>query len=147
MRAQNCCVLITKLTRDQNYEAVFSSFQVHAENNKTMTSKSLVTTFPQFSFYVESPNFGEIIASQSFANLLADLGNDSIEESLPTTKKAGTPRIEVREVANPRFVTEWISSLVAGQANSSTFPKRVVKKVRDDVVYYSTLHPFRRSGT
>ena len=99
--------------------------------------------FPQFSFYAEDTNF---IKSFSFAEVLQDLCNNSIDECRPKTSKAGTKNEEVRDVVNPRFVYEWLSSLIAGFSSNSNYPKPVRKKIRDDIVYKDTLVPFRRSG-
>ena len=144
MRSQNACVLIRMLPTEFNNQAVISSFQAQADNSSIMELNGhLVSLFPQFSFYIKETNF---IKSKSFAELLADLSNNTIEQSLPTTTKKGSDRTEVRDVVDSRFVYEWMLPLLAGFSTTSNYPKAVIKKIRDDVVYDNAQLPFRRSG-
>ena len=101
------------------------------------------TIFPQFSFYVEETSF---LKSLSFAEVLQDLCNNPIDQSKSYTRKAGTEVVEERDVPSPRFVYEWMSSMLLGYNSNSNYPKPVRKKMRDDVVYKKARIPFRRSG-
>ena len=144
LHSQNSCVLIRMLSCIQNNQAVISSFQTQLDNKTIMSLNGNVKyQVPQFSFYVEETSF---IKSFSFAEILEDLCNNSISECLPTTRKANTDHAEIRDVPDSRFVYEWLSSMVSGYASNSNYPKPVLKKIRDDVVYKKTRLPFRRSG-
>ena len=144
LHSQNSCVLIRMLSDEQNNKAIISSFQAQLDNQAIMSlNGSIKSYFPQFSFYIEKT---DILKSQSFAELLADLGNNSISESKSTSRKAGSDRVEERDVCSPRFVYEWVSSMLSGFCSNSNYPKAVVKKIRDDVVHKDALLPFRRLG-
>jgi hypothetical protein len=132
------------LSSEQNNKAIVSSFQTQMNNEKVMSLNGNVRTiFPQFSFYVEETSF---LKSLSFAEVLQDLYNNPIAESKSYTRKAGTEVVEERDVPSPRYVYEWMSSMLMGYNSNSNYPKPVRKKMRDDVVYYQAKIPFRRSG-
>ncbi len=132
------------LSSEHNNKAIVSSFQTQMNNEKVMSLNGNVRTiFPQFSFYVEETSF---LKSQSFAEILEDLCNNPIVESKFYTRKAGTEVVEERDVPSPRYVYEWMSSMLMGYNSNSNYPKPVRKKMRDDVVYYNAEIPFRRSG-
>jgi len=132
------------LSSEQNNQAIVSSLQTQMNNQTVMSLNGNVRTiFPQFSFYVEETSF---LKSQSFAEVLEDLCNNPIVESKSYTRKAGTEVVEERDVPSPRYVYEWMSSMLMGYNSNSNYPKPVRKKMRDDVVYYNAEIPFRRSG-
>ena len=144
LHSQNSCVLIRLLSEEQNNKAIISSFQTQFDNQTIMSFNGKITSFfPQHSFYIEETDF---LKSQTFARLLADLGEYELVESAPITTKAGSKRVEVRDVVSPRFVSEWMSSMLSGNSFSSNYPKAVVKKIRDEVAYKDAFLPFRRSG-
>jgi hypothetical protein len=144
LHSQNSCVIIRMLSSEHNNQAIISSFQTQLENETVMSLNGNVRTiFPQFSFYVEETSF---LKSLSFAEVLQDLCNNPIDQSKSYTRKAGTEVVEERDVPSPRFVYEWMSSMLLGYNSNSNYPKPVRKKMRDDVVYKKARIPFRRSG-
>ena len=147
LHSQNSCVLIRMLSEEQNNKSIISSFQTQLDNETIMSQNGCVNSFfPQFSFYLERT---DLLKSHSFAELLADLCNQPISGSKPTSSKAGREHVENRDVVSPRFVYEWMSSMLSGYAENSSYPKPVVKKIRDDVVFSEhnpSEFPFRRSG-
>ena len=144
LQSQNSCVLIRMLSNEQNNKAIISSFQAQLDNKTIMSLNGCVKTiFPQYSFYIEET---DILKSKSFSELLSDLGNNPIAESKFTSRKAGSDRVEERDVASPRFVYEWVSSMLSGFCSNSNYPKTVIKKIRDDVVHKDAYLPFRRLG-
>jgi hypothetical protein len=61
--------------------------------------------------------------------------------------KAGNKFPEIRDVANPKLITDWLTLALCKQdsGEATEFPK-VQKKIRDDVMWNGGLLPFRRSG-
>ena len=62
------------------------------------------------------------------------------------SRKAGTEVEEKRDVEDPKFVIEWLSAFVANDSPISNYPKRITKKVRNEISYNKGYMPFRRSG-
>ena len=146
LHSQNSCVLIRMMSEEQNNKSIISSFQTQLDNKTIMSlNGSVQSFFPQFSFCIEKTDF---IKSRSFAELLADLCNQPISKSKSTSSKAGCEHVEERDVVSPRFVYEWMSSMLSGYAENSSYPKPVVKKIRDEVLFgenQNSATPFRRS--
>ena len=88
------------------------------------------------------------IADTSFlkplAELLVKLDAETPEEILPTTTKADSKVIEVRDTAHPRFVTELLTGILRAVGQPLNIP-RIYKHTRDDVLWKSALRPWRRS--
>jgi hypothetical protein len=143
MRNQNCCILIQK--DSFNKKAIFSYFQVSFSNEKVMSRNSdLEYIYPERSFEIKNL---DIINSMDFAILLADLSNKSIEEAQAKTVKANHQNVEVRDVPDIIFISDWIANLlIANNDFSIDKPARIKKKTRDEVNCENTLFPFRRSG-
>jgi hypothetical protein len=143
IRNQNCCILIQK--DSSNKKAIFSYFKVSFPNEEVMSRNSdLEYIYPERAFEIKNL---DIINSMDFAILLADLSNKSIEEAQAKTVKANHQNVEVRDVPDIIFVSDWIANLlIANNDFSIDKPARIIKKTRDEVNYENTLFPFRRSG-
>lgn len=103
-------------------------------------------SFPSISVSIPFDNF---VKSMPFAEQLSRLDAYQCEKAMHKAKKSGEEVVEIRNVADPMYVSKWLlaflsnkySNVVTGQ----DFPK-VVKKVRDDVIFKGGDLPFRRSG-
>lgn len=142
---QNSTILITNLTKEKNiYPAVFSVFGVNSKNSQVMSlNGSLISKYPWYSFYIKN---NETLKSKVFSELLVQLDKEFLEENLRTTTKAGVEMPEVRDVQDPKFVVEWLTSFMSANCQMANYPKQIIKKIRDEVVYSSSYKPFRRSG-
>jgi hypothetical protein len=104
---------------------------------------SLITEYPSSSCCI--PN-EDMLNSETFANILVDLNNNRIEECMSHSKKASIEIQENRDVEDPKFVFEWLTALLANNSPNSSYPNRIVKKVRNEISYNKGNMPFRRSG-
>lgn len=143
LRGQNTCFMIKMITKN---EAVVSYFQASLENSEIMsTIGDIEAEYPYQSIYIDCL---DTIRSEIFSEVLTDLTNTTFEESFAETRKAGNDHNEIRNVTNTKLISEFCFSFLVSNSvpDYNRFPKKVTKKVRDDVVYASTLYPFRRSG-
>jgi hypothetical protein len=144
LHSQNATILIKRLSDDQNYSAIFSSFMVNPKSESIMkVNGSLITEYPSSSCCI--PN-KDMLNSETFANILVDLNNNRIEECMSHSRKAGVEIEENRDVLDPKFVFEWLSALIANNAPNSDYSNRIVKKIRNEISYHNGKMPFRRSG-
>jgi hypothetical protein len=142
LRAQNTCLTIKPISND---EAILSMFQVSLENETIMsTENDIEITYPTQSI---STNNLDLIRSEDFSQLIADLTNLTFAESNATSFKAGQNHVEIRDVPNTKLISEWIFGYLVSNSNSdiNLIPSKVTKKYRDNVIV-SKLLPFRRSG-
>ena len=143
IKNQNVCILIQK--NSSNETAIFSYFKVSFPNEEIMSTNSdLEYIYPERAFEINNLN---IISSIDFSILLADLSNTHIPEAQAQTTKAKHTNVEVRDVPDIIFISDWIANLlIANNDFSIDKPVRIRKKIRDEVNYKKTLFPFRRSG-
>lgn len=138
---QNTCFVISVST---NTPAVISYFQVSIANDVLMSKSSdIESIYPAASYCVSDLT---ILKSRDFADLLADLANNSHVESCAKSWKAGHIHEEVREVSDSSLITDWLTHVLIGNNSYVDDGVKIRKKIRDEVNYYSTLLPFRRSG-
>lgn len=85
----------------------------------------------------------------SFAEQLSLLDEYQCEKAMPKAKKSGEEVTEIRDVADPMYVSKWLLAFLSNSDSNvvtgNDFP-RIVKKLRDDVIYKGGILPFRRSG-
>jgi hypothetical protein len=139
---QNVCLIISM----SSPSAIISYFQVSFAN-ETLMSRSCSdidgVVYPTASFGVQDL---EMLGSLDFAYLLADLANKPHVDSCAKSTKAGHTHEEVREVPDSRLLTDWLTYALIGNKSYVDNELKIRKKIRDEVNYFSTLIPFRRSG-
>jgi hypothetical protein len=134
LRSQNSCILIDFLSNDQNFPIVLSTFRPSLSNEEVLsTTGDIYGKFPSTSFYISKTTS---IKSRAFAELIEDLGNNNI----------GHAESEIRNVPNDNFVSEWLSIFLSDDVPLSKYPKKVTKKVIDEILWKKSILPFRRSG-
>ena len=134
LRCQNSCILIDVLSNEQNFPIVLSTFRPSLSNEEVLsTTGDIYGKFPSASFYISKKTS---IKSKAFAELIEDLGNNNI----------GNPESEIRNVSNDNFVSEWLSIFLSDDVPLSKYPKKVTKKVVDEILWKKSILPFRRSG-
>ena len=62
-------------------------------------------SIPSFSTYI--PN-DSLILSSTFSDIITELCNEPLEETMAHSLKGGENVPEVRNIENPKLVTEWL---------------------------------------
>ena len=65
-------------------------------------------------------------------------------DSAPTTVKAGSEVVEVRDPAHPRYITKLLTGILRGMGRPAQ-THRISKRIADDVVWRNAYLPWRRS--
>ncbi|KAF8597360.1 hypothetical protein BDV93DRAFT_596797 [Ceratobasidium sp. AG-I] len=141
IRAQNAAVLVRK----QGSSTVFEVFEVQPPAADVMsTPGKLVRSFPGPA--VEIPN--DCVESSDFVNeissFLCQMNSDVLDESAATTKKAKSKVLEVRDSPHPHYISELFLGILRGMGKD-TQPRRVVKRIADEVLWLDAYKPWRRS--
>ncbi|XP_037034763.1 uncharacterized protein LOC119073424 [Bradysia coprophila] len=148
IREQNCgfCLYIPR-DRNCGNKAIVSAFPASLENSIIMSSENdPQMSFPAISLSIPFDNF---VKSIPFAEQLALLDQYQFERAMPKAKKSGSDVTEIRDVADPMYVSKWLLAFLTNEDSNVVtghdFP-RTVKKVRDDVIFKGGDLPYRRSG-
>lgn len=103
-------------------------------------------SFPTISISIPFDNF---LKSMPFAEQLSLLDEYQYDKAMPKAKKSREEVIEIRNVADPMYVSKWLLSFLTNKDSNvvtgKDFPK-TVKKIRDDVIFEGGELPYRRSG-
>lgn len=139
---QNTCLIISIKS---NQRAIISYFQVGFKNFELMSKEcsDIESIYPTASFHVSDLT---ILRSIDFAKLLADLANTLCEESSAITIKADHSNVELRDLAKPILISDWLAPVLIGNEDYIKDGLKIRKKIRDEVNYYCTEAPFRRMG-
>ncbi|KAL0569705.1 hypothetical protein V5O48_012255 [Marasmius crinis-equi] len=141
VRAQNTGVIIRKL----HDRTVFEFFEVSPPNEVVMSNKGrLICSYPGPAIAVPSERANDPNFITEIAAFLAQMNTDTLEEALPTTKKAGSTVTETRDTAHPHYITEVLTGILRGMGHPEDV-KRIAKRVADDVLWNNALLPWRRS--
>ncbi|KAG6852605.1 hypothetical protein C0991_010564, partial [Blastosporella zonata] len=141
VRAQNACVFARRLEASTIYE----SFEVDPPNEQIMAPTGrLVRQFPGPAFEIaDSPNASAF--QHEIAAFLADMDVVDVG-SAAITRKAGSNVFEVRDTADPHYITQLLTSIIHGCPDSKPADvERVVKRVRNEILWDRAYAPWRRS--
>ncbi|KAG8712167.1 hypothetical protein FRC11_000863, partial [Ceratobasidium sp. 423] len=78
------------------------------------------------------------------ANILAQMNIEILYEAHPKTRKAGTDVLESRDSVNPNYFIQYFLGFLGGMGSVAD-PPRIVKHLRDDVLWMNARNPWRRS--
>ncbi|KAL0058901.1 hypothetical protein AAF712_014383 [Marasmius tenuissimus] len=141
IRSQNAGVIVRK----HQDRTVFELFEVSAPNEKVMsTTGKLVSSYPGPAIAVPSPSATSTEFIAAVADFLVQMHSIVIKAAMPTTKKAGSEVEETRDTPSPRFITELLTGILRGIGYPEDV-ERITKRIADDVLWDSTLLPWRRS--
>ena len=141
IEAQNAGLVVRRLS-DQY---AFESFEVSATNEAVIGTKGrLRRCFPGPAIAVGQDRLADATFLEPLTDLLAKLDFEAPEEVCPTTKKAGSKVVEVRDTVHPRLVTEMLTGILRAVGKPLEVG-RIHKHTRDDVLWHKTLKPWRRS--
>ncbi|RDB23570.1 hypothetical protein Hypma_009270 [Hypsizygus marmoreus] len=144
IRAQNACVIIRKLEGSTIYE----SFEVEPPNAEVMGTASgrLIRSFPGPAISLPNETANDAYFQTQLASFLCQMDAEALD-SAPVTVKAKSTVHEVRDTADPHYITTLLTSILRGYPGSSPADtKRINKHVRNDIVWKSAYKPWRRSS-
>ncbi|KAG8739717.1 hypothetical protein FRC10_005236 [Ceratobasidium sp. 414] len=141
IREQNAAVLVRKNATN----AVFENFEVQPPNEAVMSVPGkLVRRFPGPTIQIPNSAFNDPGFLQETSNFLVQMSDDVLDDSAAKTTKAGSTVVEVRDSADPHYISELFVAILrgVGQEFETT---RVVKRIADEVLWNDTYIPWRRS--
>ncbi|KAG6871721.1 hypothetical protein C0995_000804, partial [Termitomyces sp. Mi166 len=141
VRAQNACVFVRRL----DMKTIYESFEVDPPNEQVMaTTGRLVRRFPGPALEVAHTAVSLSFQKEIMA-FLADMDVVTVE-SAPSTRKANSNVFEVRDTADPYYITELLTAIIHGGPDSKPADvERIEKRVRNEIIWDSARMPWRRS--
>lgn len=144
LKSQNSCIFINKYKEGSDIKASISGFQVSAKCEDVMKkSTDLYVTYPEVSWYIE--NY-QMFFSQAITSSIEYLGNHELNNSGYSSSKKGVGQIEIREVKNHCYVSEWLCGLANEGGQHCEKVCFINKKLKDSIMWDNTLLPFRRDS-
>jgi hypothetical protein len=140
VRAQNAAVLVRVLTDHVRFEMFEVSPQASAV---TSTNGKLLCSYPGPAVQVSPKDFIDPFFLTELASFLIQMDVDVLDSSA-TTYKAGSTVREVRETANPRYISELLVGILRGIGKPASVD-RITKRIADEVLWKDAYQPWRRS--
>ena len=136
LKHQNCAVVLSKTKSDR---LILSDFQCARTSEDVMKEPSCYSAFPFSSVEIPNVQNWDLLEEQ-----LYEMGSTLFSDSMVTATKSGKQFKEVRDVSKPTRYSQIKTVLM--DAKSCEIKELFVKKLRDDVIWKSSVVPFRRSG-
>ncbi|KAG8692321.1 hypothetical protein FRC08_009853, partial [Ceratobasidium sp. 394] len=141
IREQNAAVLVRKNATDTTFEV----FEVQAPNAAVMSVPGkLIRHFPGPAVRIPNSVFSDQGFISEIANFLVRMSEDTLEGSSAKTTKAGSTVAEVRDSADPHYISQLFVAILRG-IGEAVEPNRVVKRIADEVLWSDAYLPWRRS--
>ena len=142
VKAQNASVII----RIREDGAIFESFELSPRPGPVMNCKtSLRRSFPAGAVFVPKSTFDNNGFRTQLVQTLRKLDVETVDEMVPTAKKAGLTMAEIRDTVHPGLVTDMLMAILASLGHPVSV-RQVHKRTRDDAVWDNSLLPWRRSS-
>jgi hypothetical protein len=133
------------LVRKQLSTTTFEIFEVQAPNESVMsTPGKLVRPYPGPAIEVPNTTANDIGFIEEISSFLAQMSRDILKGSTAKTTKAGSEVAEVRDSADPHYISQLFTGILRGMGREVE-PRRVVKRIADEVLWDNTYKPWRRS--
>jgi hypothetical protein len=126
---QNAGMLLSGSMHESNDNHVLSTIPASTPSTTVMpTSGDLAVAVPQQSVWIPR---SALLTSKHFAGELRCLNVTWIEKTLPVMSKAGNKFGEIKDVANPKMITDWATLALRDDDSkeAKAFPN-VQKKIR-----------------
>eukprot|EP01083_Nonionella_stella_P215712 776117_1 len=120
-------------------EFQISSFHVTCPARDVYQPNQIVIKIPTRTIQVDIQQITHVWLEQ-----LITLSTHVMDSAMQHSRKAGAVHQEDRDVANPRFIHEFLLGVLNGKAIECT--SSITKKVRDTVLWNNADLPYRRSG-
>ncbi len=142
IRGQNAGIIVERAP----HQHIFQLFELSSTNEAVFsTAGRLRRRFPGPALEVSSERVANPHFRRALAELLARLDIETPEEVAPKARKARTTTAEVRNTPHPMLVTEMLGGMLRALGQPRNDVTRIVKRVREDVLWKDTLRPWRRS--
>ncbi|KAG8707112.1 hypothetical protein FRC09_002025 [Ceratobasidium sp. 395] len=138
---QNAAVLVRKAVADTTFEI----FEAQAPNASVMSAPGkLVRHFPGPAIQVPNSVSEDAGFIREISHFLSRMNADILEDAKPKTTKAGSTVTEERDSAHPHYISQLFTGILRG-FGGEVEPRRVVKRIADEVLWNKTYLPWRRS--
>ncbi|KAG8719382.1 hypothetical protein FRC09_011187 [Ceratobasidium sp. 395] len=138
---QNAAVLVRKTVANTTFEI----FEVQAPNASVMSIPGkLVRHFPGPAIQVPNSVSEDAGFTRQISHFLSRMNADILEDAKPKTTKAGSTVAEERDSAHPHYISQLFTGILRG-FGGEVEPRRVVKRIADEVLWNKTYLPWRRS--
>ena len=142
IHAQNAALIIRRLSSDDFVQ--FEVFEVSPQNTTIMSTKGkLLCSYPGPAIQVPADIFMDECFRRELSTFLIQMDVDCLD-SAPTASKAGSVVKEVREPANPRYISELLVGILRGCGQPAIID-RITKRIGDEVLWDNAYKPWRRS--
>ena len=126
--------------------AIFESFELSPRPEPVINCKtSLRRSFPAGAVFVPKSTFDNNDFRTQLVQTLRKLDVETVEEMVPTAKKAGRITAEIRDTVHPGLVTDMLMAILASLGRPVSV-RQVHKRTRDDAIWDDSLLPWRRSS-
>ncbi|KXT10875.1 hypothetical protein AC579_8995 [Pseudocercospora musae] len=138
---QNAGVLITK----KEDKLIFEVFELSPRNEDVIATKGrLIRTFPANAVALNGSLLDQTDFPSMIAHTLSTMCRQTVREMQPRSKKAQKTHEEDRDTNSPAMVSELFLGVLRGIGEA--YPaSSVMKKTREEVLYYNAKAPWRRS--
>ncbi|QRW06895.1 kinase-like protein [Ceratobasidium sp. AG-Ba] len=141
IREQNAAVLVRKSVDATDFEV----FEAQAPNKQVMSNVGkLVRPFPGPSIRVPNSIAEDHGFIAEISNFLVRMTEDPQVDAVAKSKKANSSVDEKRDVADPHYITQLFTGILRGLGDEIE-PRRVMKRIADEVLWKNALYPWRRS--
>ncbi|KAG9125251.1 hypothetical protein FRC07_008397 [Ceratobasidium sp. 392] len=138
---QNAAVIIRKSSSSTTFEI----FEAQAASASVMsTPGKIVRHFPGPAIEIPNSVVNEPGFVAEIANFLAQMSVDALSGATAKTTKAGSRVAETRDPADPHYISQLFTGILRG-FGKEVEPRRVVKRVADEVLWDNAYLPWRRS--
>jgi hypothetical protein len=141
VRAQNAAVVVRKLPHAVRFEI----FEVMPPTSVVMsTNGKLLCSYPGPAIDVFTERFNDQSFLGELASFLTQMNVDILDLTA-TTVRAGTAVREVRESADPKYISGLLVGILRGFGQPAVVD-RITKRIRDEVLWKDAYKPWRRSA-
>ncbi|KAG9094746.1 hypothetical protein FS749_011921 [Ceratobasidium sp. UAMH 11750] len=138
---QNAAVLVRKSATTTTFEI----FEVQAPNESVMSVPGkLVRHFPGPAIQIPNSTANDSGFIEEISNFLSRMNIDILEDAMAKTTKAGSKVAEVRDSADPHYISQLFTGILRG-FGQEVEPRRIIKRIADEVLWNNTYLPWCRS--
>ncbi|KZV68204.1 hypothetical protein PENSPDRAFT_754324 [Peniophora sp. CONT] len=141
VRAQNAAIIVRKRDAD----VVFEVFEASSSNEVIYsTPGKILVSYPGPAVSVPADFCSTLGFRDNFALFVSSMDVDVLD-SAPETTKAGSTVQEVRDTADPKYISQLLIGILHGCPGSSNPDvRRITKHIADEVMWSNAYMPWRR---